>query len=79
MALINLPASALFNQVDILMSHTCMNKLASPLHSYKTYIDSILGFSEEVKETWFTSELFAKDHAGTFDVYRKFERQMSTQ
>ena len=72
MALVNLPASALFNQVDVTLSHMAVNKLAAPLQSYKTYIDNILGFSEEAKNTWFTAELFAKDQAGTFNIYRKF-------
>ena len=71
-ALVNLQGTALFNQVDVSLSHTAVNKLAAPLHSYKTYINNILGFSEEAKDTWFSAELFAKYQAGTFDVYKKF-------
>ena len=54
------------------MSYTVVNKLAATLHSYKTYIKTILGFSEEAKDTWFTAELFAKDQPGTLDIYKKF-------
>ena len=69
----NLPVSTMFGQIDVILSHTAVNNLPTPLHSYKSYLDKILGYGEEAKDGWLTAEMFARDTPGLVDQCKRYK------
>ncbi|CAB4027537.1 uncharacterized protein F54H12.2-like, partial [Paramuricea clavata] len=63
----NLWMHALFSQVEIFLN----NKLVTPsstAYPYRAYIETILNFSKDTKDSHLTSALFYKDKAAKMDV-----------
>ena len=63
---VNLWLHALFSQVEVFLN----NKLVTPsstAYPYRAYIETILNFSKDAKDSHLTSALFYKDKAGKMD------------
>ena len=63
---VNLWLHALFSQVEVFLN----NKLVTPsstVYPYRAYIETILNFSKDAKDSHLTSALFYKDKAGKMD------------
>ncbi len=63
----NLWMHTLFSQVEVFLN----NKLVTPsstAYPYRTYIETILNFSKDAKDSHLTSALFYKDKAGKMDA-----------
>jgi hypothetical protein len=63
----NLWMHALFSQVELFLN----NKLVTPsstAYPYRAYIETILNFSKDAKDSHLTSALFYKDKAGKMDA-----------
>ena len=63
---VNLWLHALFSQVEVFLT----NKLVTPsstAYPYRAYIETILNFSKDAKDSHLTSTLFYKDKAGKMD------------
>ncbi|CAB4000450.1 uncharacterized protein F54H12.2-like [Paramuricea clavata] len=63
----NLWMHALFSQVEVFLN----NKLVTPsntAYSYRAYIETILNFSKDAKDSHLTSALLYKDKAGKMDA-----------
>jgi hypothetical protein len=63
----NLWIHALFSQVEVFLN----NKLVTPsstAYPYRAYIETILNFSKDAKDSHLTSALFYKDKTGKMDV-----------
>ena len=63
---VNLWFHALFSQVEVFLN----NKLVTPsstVYPYRAYIETILNFSKDAKDSHLTSALFYKDKAGKMD------------
>ncbi|CAB3985402.1 Hypothetical predicted protein [Paramuricea clavata] len=63
----NLWMHALFSQVEVFLN----NKLVTPsstAYPYRAYIETILNFSKDAKDSHLTSALFYKDKAGKMDA-----------
>ena len=63
----NLWMHALFSQVEVFLN----NKLVTPsstAYPYRAYIETILNFGKDAKDSHLTSALFYKDKAGKMDV-----------
>ena len=64
---VNLWLHALFSQVEVFLN----NKLVTPsstAYPYRAYIETILNFSKDAKDSHLTSALFYKDKAGKMDL-----------
>ena len=63
----NLWIHTLFSQVEVFLN----NKLVTPsstAYPYRAYIETILNFSKDAKDSHLTSALFYKDKVGKMDV-----------
>ena len=63
----NLWIHILFSQVEVFLN----NKLVAPsstAYPYRAYIETILNFSKDAKDSHLTSALFYKDKAGKMDA-----------
>jgi hypothetical protein len=64
---VNLWMHALFSQVEVFLN----NKLVTPsstAYPYRAYIETVLNFSKDAKDSHLTSALFYKDTAGKMDA-----------
>ena len=64
---VNLLLHSLFESVDVSVNGTKVND-SDTLYAYRAYIESILGYSQDVLETRAVSEGFSKDDAAKMDV-----------
>ena len=65
-SVINYPVSSLFSQVDILLDRKFISSLTN-IYPYRAYIETVLNYSKEAKNTQLGMGLFYKDTAGHFD------------
>jgi hypothetical protein len=73
----NLWMHALFSQVEVFLN----NKLVTPsstAYPYRAYIETILNFSKDAKDSHLTSALFYKDKAGKMDVVNPLAQDANT-
>ena len=73
----NLWMHALFSQVEVFLN----NKLVTPsstAYPYGAYIETILNFSKDAKDSHLTSALFYKDKAGKMDVVNPLAQDANT-
>ncbi|XP_028394387.1 uncharacterized protein F54H12.2-like [Dendronephthya gigantea] len=71
---VNLWMHALFSQVEVFLN----NKLVTPsstAYPYRAYMETILNFSKDAKDSHLTSALFYKDSAGKMDNVNPLARQ----
>ena len=59
---------SLFNQVEIFFNNTPVEN-SNELYSYRAYIENLLNYNKEDKETFLKAEGFAKDDAGEFENF----------
>ena len=57
----NLTARSIIKQMDVSLQHQVISPNVGINYAYKAYIDRLMGYSEDVKETMLQSELFYKD------------------
>ncbi|XP_069502700.1 uncharacterized protein F54H12.2-like [Ambystoma mexicanum] len=67
-ATIAYPVATLFNQVDITLGDRLITQ-SDNLYAYRTYIESILNYSNDALDTQFTAGLFYKVTAGHMEDY----------
>jgi hypothetical protein len=73
----NLLMYALFSQFEVLLN----NKLVTPSSKafpYRAYIETILNFSKDAKDSHLTSALFYKYKAGKVDVVNPLAQDTNT-
>ena len=73
----NLWMHALFSQVEVFLN----NKLVTPsstAYPYRAYIEMILNFSKDAKDSHLTSALFYKDKAGKMDAVNPLAQDANT-
>ena len=63
---INYPVSSLFSQVDILLGGKVISS-STNTYPYRAYIETLLNYSKEAKETQLGMDFFYKDTAGHLD------------
>jgi len=64
---VNLFLHSLFSQVDISLNGTPVTT-ASDTYGYRAYIETLLSYGRDAKQTQLTSSLYYKDEAGKFDA-----------
>lgn len=64
--------SAMFGQVDVICNRTSVNKIPSPLVSYKSYIDNMLSAGEQSMVSWLATTGWARDSSGAMNVCRRY-------
>ena len=64
---INLTLHSLFNQVDVLLQQQLVSSTGSQTYGYKAYIETVLDYGDEAKETQLQAQGFYKDLAGSMD------------
>lgn len=64
----NLYSAALFSQVECYIDNTQIIDLSSPTYPWKAYIECMLSFSDDVKQSHLQSALFYEDTAGHFET-----------
>lgn len=64
---VNLSLSALFRQVDIMLNQNTISNDVGVNYPWKSYIDVLLNYGHDVKETLLQSELYYKDSANYMD------------
>ena len=73
----NLWMHALFSQVEVFLN----NKLVTPsstAYPYRAYIETIVNFSKDAKDSHLTSALFYKDKAGKMDAVNPLAQDANT-
>jgi len=63
---VNLFLHSLFSQVDISLNGTLVTT-ASDTYGYRAYIETLLSYGRDAKQTQLTGALYHKDEAGKFD------------
>ena len=60
-AYVNLLPQSLFKQIEVSVNNTQIADLSTPTYAYKSYIETVLTFPKDVKETTLLLEHFNKD------------------
>jgi len=63
---VNLFLHSLFSQVDVSLNGTLVTT-ASDMYAYRAYIETLLSYGKDAKQSQLTCSLFYKDTAGKFD------------
>ena len=64
---INLTLHSLFNQVDVQLQQQLVSSTGSQTYGYKAYIETLLDYGHEAKNTQLQAQCFYKDKAGRMD------------
>ena len=67
-AWINIPMHSLFRQVELSLQEVVVTNGVNTNYAYKSIIDILTNFEEDVKETQFQSVLYSKDSRGHLDA-----------
>ena len=73
----NLWMHALFSQVEVFLNKQLVTP-SSTAYPYRAYIETILNFSKDAKDSHLTSALFYKDKAGKMDVVNPLAQDANT-
>ena len=66
-------AGALFNTGEIYINDTLIS-MAGSLYSYRAYIETLLNYLPEVKQSWLSQELYYQDSPGAFNSVTKTDQ-----
>ena len=64
---VNLLLHSLFSQIDVFLQD-CLVSTSNNTYPYRAFLETLLSYGEEAKQSFLTSELYYKDTAGKMDV-----------
>ena len=67
MAPVHIWLHSLFSQVDVYLNDTLVTPSSNP-YPFRAYVDTVLSYGDEAKNTQLTSQLWYKDTAGHMDA-----------
>lgn len=66
-ALINLAHATLFSQVDVVLQQKLITQTGPPHYAYKGYLDTLLNYGQDAKDSYLQSQFWHADSAAGFD------------